>query len=183
MAGNGKVSEWFKKDMDRGGRFLCKFLGIRKRKFPEVNIDRFVDAQREVYAQVRKELIKGRKETDWMWYIFPQLRGLGKSELSDYYGIGSQAEAKLYMQNEELQKHMEELCRILVGRKGKDITEMLSYPDDLKLRSCMTLFLETCPEYPYFKQVLDKYYNGVEDMETVKILDRLDREEQYNMTI
>jgi len=135
------------------------------------NLKRFISAQDnyDTYKKVIKELPNGKKESHWMWYIFPQIKGLGTSSTSQLYGIGSIAEVEAYMQKPELSFRLIECCEILLHLQNKTSIEIFGYIDALKLKSSMTLFGEASNN-PVFKQVLDKYYNGEKDELTLKIL-------------
>lgn len=172
-----QVKAMFKKDAAFKKKLLFKFLGIRKPKVKEVNIDRFVEGHMISYADAKEELLSGKKRTHWMWYIFPQIKGLGQSASSIFYAINDLYEARAYMNHELLGAHMLELCHILLDLDENNIKCVFPYPDDLKLWSSMTLFYEACPRYPEFKQILDRYYGGVEDESTLAIIDEINRQE------
>jgi len=110
------------------------------------NLQRFVDAQQDVYAQVLKELKSGRKVSHWMWFIFPQVKGLGHSPMSEFYGIGSLDEARAYLEHPVLGPRLLECTRLVSLIEDRTINEIFGYPDDLKFRSCMTLFSEASPD-------------------------------------
>ena len=105
-----------------------------------------------------------------MWYIFPQINGLGRTEMSDYYAIKDLDEAKAYMQEPMLRSHLLEICEALLSLKTNDANKVLGFPDDLKLKSSMTLFSQACPEENVFQKVLDKFFNGVADQKTIELL-------------
>lgn len=123
------------------------------------------------YETALQEIRKGRKETHWIWYIFPQLYGLGKSDISMYYAIHDIKEAKEYLDNEYLRKHMIQICEALLSLENKDIHEIMGFPDDLKLCSSMTLF-SCLNELDIFDQVLEKYYDGKKCEKTLMLLQR-----------
>jgi len=123
------------------------------------NLDRFIKAQEYDYSIALKELSNGRKESHYIWYIFPQLKGLGYSSYSKYYGLSGLEEAKAYYNHEVLGKRLLELCKVLLSLEETDITQIMGYPDDLKLRSSMTIFYLATQD-KVFKDVIDKYYNG-----------------------
>lgn len=175
------LKRFTKKSKDYGKWFICWFLGIRKPEVKTVNIDRFLEGHEAAYDCAKQELLNGHKESHWMWYIFPQIKGLGQSASSIYYAINDLYEARAYMNNDILRAHMLELCHILLDLNEDSINYIFSYPDDLKLQSCMTLFLECCPKYPEFKQVLDRYYNGAEDMKTVAIIEQMTNQEEFGV--
>ena len=136
------------------------------------NLKRFITAQDnyDTYKKVVKELSNGRKESHWMWYIFPQIKGLGMSSISQMYGIASIDEAEAYIQYPELGPRLIECCEILLQFQDKTSVDIFGDIDALKLKSSMTLFAEASNN-PIFKQVLDNYYNGEKDELTLKILD------------
>lgn len=132
-------------------------------------LDRFISAQLRDYKQVYKEIKNGKKITHWMWYIFPQLKGLGSSEYAEYYGIESMEEAKAYWNNGYLRNNLTEICNCLLALEGKTVEEIFGIIDSLKLKSSMTLFLEATKEQ-IFNDVLDKYYSGNLDQNTIKLI-------------
>lgn len=132
------------------------------------NIDRFIDKHKEYYEIALSEIKNGYKKTHWMWYIFPQLKELGRSTTSKLYGIENIEEAKEYMSNNYLKHNMIEICTELLKQNG-DIKYIMGYPDYLKLNSCMTLFEYTSHE-EIFSKVIDKFYNGNRDEMTLELL-------------
>lgn len=137
-----------------------------------MNLERFISAQKEDYEIALTEIKAGRKRSHWMWYIFPQIHGLGYSAISQKYAIQSATEAKAYMENELLREHLLEISEALLTLDTSDATAVMGFPDDLKLCSCMTLFAQVTPEYGVFQKVLDKFYDGVKDLKTLEILQR-----------
>jgi len=137
------------------------------------NLQRFVKEQTRDYSAAYMELSQGKKRTHWMWWIFPQIEGLGMTSTSRKYSIKSLAEAKAYLNHAYLGKNLRELCNILLKLEKNDATELLGYPDNLKLCSSMTLFSEADPSEEVFRKVLDKFYNGEKDEKTLKILKEL----------
>lgn len=135
------------------------------------DLQRFKDAQRNDYEQALQEVKSGRKCTHWMWYIFPQIRGLGMTPISDYYSIRSLREAKDYLKDPVLGARLVEISKALLELNTSDPNAVFGSPDDLKLRSCMTLFERADPQNPVFGDVLDKYYRGKRDQRTLEILD------------
>ncbi|HPS41906.1 MAG TPA: DUF1810 domain-containing protein [Anaerolineaceae bacterium] len=138
----------------------------------EQNIDpydlkRFVAAQAPVYTTVLAELNSGEKRSHWIWYIFPQLRGLGSSETSRYYAISSLDEASAYLSHPLLGTRLEECSRIVLSIEGRTAHEIFGSPDDWKLRSCMTLFSMVPGAPDVFGRVLDKHFNGEKDARTI----------------
>jgi uncharacterized protein (DUF1810 family) len=135
------------------------------------NLQRFVDAQNPVYQQVCAELRQGEKTSHWMWFIFPQLRGLGSSPTAAYYGIASRGEAEAYLKHPVLGARLTE-CVSLVNRiEARSVDQIFGYPDDLKFRSCLSLFASVAPDNPIFKDALDKYFGGEPDRRTVERLE------------
>jgi len=132
-----------------------------------------VRAQDGVYEQACAELRSGRKRTHWMWFIFPQIKGLGSSEMAVRFAISSIEEAKAYLEHPVLGERLRECARIVVAVEGRTAEEIFGYPDDLKFRSSMTLFAkaaEISEEDLVFSQALDKYFGGKEDAGTVERL-------------
>lgn len=134
------------------------------------DLQRFVDAQDLVFAQVSAELRAGRKEGHWMWFIFPQLKGLGHSELARRYGIASRKEAEAYLKHAILGARLTDCSGLVNAVEGRSIDEILGYPDSLKFRSCMTLFALVAPENDFFRRALEKYFDGQMDERTVGLL-------------
>jgi uncharacterized protein (DUF1810 family) len=135
------------------------------------DLERFVVAQDAVYSQVVAELSAGEKRSHWMWFIFPQLRGLGHSRQADFFGIGSLQEAEAYWKHLVLGPRLQQ-CTLLVNlAEGRTIQEIFGSPDDLKFRSSMTLFARAAPETPIFSDALEKYFSGEPDPRTMEILD------------
>lgn len=132
--------------------------------------EHFVTAQDPVYAQVLAELHAGRKQTHWMWFIFPQLRALGRSATAIRYGIADLAEARAYLMHPVLGARLLECTGIVVGITGRTAHEVFGSPDDLKLRSSMTLFAHAAEDAAPFRRVLERYYDGVEDAVTVGLM-------------
>ena len=122
-------------------------------------LQRFIEAQNDSYDQALKEIRNGRKLTHWIWYIFPQIKGLGFSYNSEYYGIASLQEARDYLENELLRKRLFEITESLLMHKGKDIESIMGDIDALKLKSSMTLFDAVQPG-SVFGEVLDEFYGG-----------------------
>ena len=134
------------------------------------DLNRFLSAQAGVYPQVLSELRTGQKLSHWIWFIFPQMKGLGQSSHSHFYGIGSLDEAIAYTRHPVLGPRLEE-CTILVNLVQKrPIEQILGYPDDLKFRSSMTLFSRATPENAVFTEALDKYFAGRPDKLTLELL-------------
>ena len=136
----------------------------------EYHLERFVEVQDKVYEIVLNELQNGRKETHWMWYIFPQLKQLGVSSTSQFYGIADINEARAYLQHPRLRQRLEECIEVLMASKISNPTRIFGHPDDLKFHSCLTLFLLADPENIILKKALEKFYGGIGDFETEKIV-------------
>ena len=134
------------------------------------NLDRFVEAQESDYPQALREIRNGRKQSHWIWYIFPQVQGLGFSETSRLYGIRNKEEAKLYLKHPVLGKRLKEITAALLQLDTDDARHVMGSPDDLKLRSCMTLFASLPESSPVFEEVLSKFFNGKKDEKTLQIL-------------
>ena len=133
-------------------------------------LKRFLDAQERDYEQALKEIRSGRKQSHWIWYIFPQLKALGYSSTATYYGIRDLDEAKAYLAEPTLRSRLIEISEALLTLPENDPSIVMGYPDDLKLRSSMTLFLAADPDCPVFQLVLDKYYGGKPDPRTLELL-------------
>ena len=131
------------------------------------DLERFVDAQAPVYRHVVEELRSGRKRSHWMWFVFPQLRGLGGSPTAVRYGIASLEEARAYLRHELLGPRLHECARLVNEVQGRSIGEIFGSPDDLKLRSSMTLFARATDDNEEFLALLDKYYDGQQDQLTL----------------
>ena len=127
------------------------------------NLQRFVDAQDQVYKQVCMELRNGQKEGHWIWFIFPQLRGLGHSAMAIAFGIASRKEAEAYLDHVVLGPRLRECTRIVNLVEGRSIHQILGYPDDLKFRSSMTLFASVASDSQVFNNALHKYFDGEPD--------------------
>lgn len=135
-------------------------------------LERFIEPQEQDYEQALKEIRNGRKVSHWIWYIFPQLRGLGKSYMSDYYGIRDLDEAKAFLQDPYLGKHLQKISEALLNLDNDNATQIMGRPDDMKLKSSMTLFACADPENAVFEKVLEKFYNGHKDGRTLKMLSK-----------
>jgi uncharacterized protein (DUF1810 family) len=137
------------------------------------DLERFVRAQEGVYEQACAELRSGRKQTHWMWFIFPQIKGLGSSEMAVHYAVSSIEEAKAYLEHPVLGPRLRECTQIVLEVQGRTAEEIFGYPDDLKFRSSMTLFAqaaEISEEDLVFSQALDQYFAGKEDAATIERL-------------
>lgn len=135
------------------------------------DLHRFVAAQAACHADVLAELAAGEKRSHWMWFIFPQLDGLGRSAMAQRYAIKSRAEAQAYLRHPLLGTRLAECCQLLLDCPNPSISDVMGYPDDLKLKSSMTLFAAVSPAGSVFQRVLDKYYGGAADGQTLRLLD------------
>ncbi|MCK8643996.1 DUF1810 domain-containing protein [Mycobacterium colombiense] len=136
------------------------------------DLKRFVDAQEPVYGDVVDELRAGRKRSHWMWFVFPQLRGLGGSPTAVRYGISSLDEARAYLRHELLGSRLRECTRLVNEVRGRSVGDIFGSPDDLKLCSSMTLFSNATDDNEDFVALLDKYYDGRQDRLTLERLGR-----------
>ena len=136
------------------------------------DLRRFVDAQDGVYDNVLAELRNGRKRGHWIWFVFPQLRGLGRSATAVKYGIASLEEAAAYLDHNVLGLRLRECARLVARIPGSSAEDVFGRPDDLKVRSSMTLFAHATEDDSDFRAVLDRFYDGVEDALTVEQLER-----------
>jgi uncharacterized protein (DUF1810 family) len=134
------------------------------------DLQRFVEAQDRVYPRVVAELRAGRKTSHWMWFVFPQVAGLGSSPMAQRYAIESLDEARAYLAHPVLGTRLRECTQLVLDVKGRDIGDILGYPDDLKFRSSMTLFaaIERAP--PLFDTALQQYFGGASDARTLELL-------------
>ena len=133
-------------------------------------LSRFVRAQKHVYADALSEITNGRKRTHWMWFVFPQLAGLGVSATSQRYAIATVDEARAYLDHPILGPRLLECSESLLRVEGRSATAILGTPDDLKLRSCATLFASVSAPGSVFDRVLEKYYGGARDPKTLRLL-------------
>ena len=133
------------------------------------DLSRFLKAQEHDYAQALREIQSGRKRSHWMWYIFPQIQGLGFSSTAQYYAIRDLEEAKAYLAHPVLGTRLKEISSALLDLDELSVSEIFGYPDDLKLRSSMTLFRLADLDCEIFEQVLEKYYDGEPDDRTVAL--------------
>jgi uncharacterized protein (DUF1810 family) len=134
------------------------------------NLQRFVEAQQGVYERVVEELQAGRKRSHWMWFIFPQIAGLGHSGMAQKFAIGSLAEAEAYAKHAGLGARLRECTQLVLNIEGRAIEEIFGYPDDLKFRSSMTLFREADPSCELYAAALAKFFDGAADERTLGIL-------------
>ena len=136
----------------------------------ENDLERFVEAQGRVYADVLQELAAGRKATHWMWFVFPQWRGLGRSATAQYYGIGSRNEAVAYLQHPVLGPRLRACVDLVLAVDDSTAHAIFGSPDDLKFQSSMTLFAAIAPSEPRFRRALEQYFGGEPDPATLEIL-------------
>lgn len=134
------------------------------------DLARFRAAQEGVVATALAELRAGRKRSHWMWFVFPQLRGLGRSETARFYGIGSRAEARAYLADPVLGPRLIEACEAALAHEGATARDIFGTPDDLKLRSCATLFAALAGAPPVFARVLRRFFEGRPDERTLSLL-------------
>jgi uncharacterized protein (DUF1810 family) len=134
------------------------------------DLSRFVEAQAPVYERALAELRGGRKRSHWMWYVFPQLEGLGSSPTSKRFAIRSLGEARAYLEHPVLGPRVRECAEAVLAVQGRSAREILGSPDDLKLRSCATLFASVTSAGSVFHRLLDQYYGGVRDPRTIERL-------------
>lgn len=135
-----------------------------------VDFDRFIEAQAPVLANVKAELAAGAKRSHWMWFIFPQLAGLGHSSMARHYALASLAEARAYLAHPVLGPRLVEYTELVNAVKGRSINRIMGSPDDMKFRSSMTLFAAADPGIPAFSTALDLYFDGAADPLTTRML-------------
>ena len=140
------------------------------------DLKRFIDAQAYNYADALKEIQNGRKVSCWMWYVFPQIQGLGHSSTAQYYAIKDIQEAKDYLNDAILGARLLEICEAALQVDCNDAWMVFGSPDDMKLKSSMTLFELVAPENLIFGQVLEKYFNGERDNVTIQIINQMNNE-------
>ena len=136
------------------------------------DLKRFLDAQNQLYLKALAEMRNGKKESHWMWFVFPQVKGLGFSETAKFYGIADLEEATAYLAHPVLGRHLIEISEAVLQIENKTATEIFGAPDDMKLRSSMTLFAKVENANPVFEKVLDKYFMGMQDDYTEDLLER-----------
>jgi uncharacterized protein (DUF1810 family) len=135
-------------------------------------LDRFVIAQQDVYDSALAELCAGRKVGHWMWFIFPQIAGLGQSPTAEHYAIASLEEARVYLADAVLGERLIACTQAVNNLSGSGAPAIFGFPDVLKFRSCMTLFARAAPENPIFQLAIDRYYDGVHDAMTLELLEK-----------
>lgn len=136
----------------------------------DTNLTRFLDAQQRDYKTAFSEIKSGRKRSHWMWYIFPQVAGLGYSEMAQFYGIKHRDEAIAYLAHPVLGKRLVAITNALLDLRENNAKKVMGSPDDMKLRSCMTLFSLVPGTDPVFEAVLKKFFDGKKDQATVELL-------------
>jgi uncharacterized protein (DUF1810 family) len=146
------------------------FLKYSAMAYGNNDLTRFLDAQNKLYLTAFSELKKGKKQTHWMWFIFPQIKGLGKSSIADYYAIADINEARAYLQHPILARHLIEISKqLLASAKNKSAETILGDLDARKLRSCLTLFSQVENADPIFKELLDRFFSGQLDPLTLSL--------------
>ena len=143
-------------------------ISSKRRKM--AGLTRFLEAQENDYQGAFAEIKRGRKQSHWMWYIFPQIEGLGFSETSKYYAIRDVKEAEEFLMHPVLGGRLIRICQQLLKLESNNPTDIFGTPDDLKLKSCVTLFAALPNTDPVFQQVLDKFYNGIKDVQTIRLI-------------
>jgi uncharacterized protein (DUF1810 family) len=134
------------------------------------DLHRFVAAQDPVYEQVTRELSSGTKTSHWIWFIFPQLKGLGRSSRAELFGLANAAEARAFWNHPVLGRRLEQCVGMVLGVEGRSALQIFGFPDDVKFRSSMTLFEVAVPESPLFARALDAYFDGERDERTLSLL-------------
>ncbi len=135
------------------------------------DLSRFTKAQEQDFEIALSEIRSGHKRSHWIWYIFPQIDGLGFSSMAQYYAIKDRDEAEEYLKNDILRSRLLEISEALLELEANNPREVMGYPDDLKLRSSMTLFNAVAPEMEVFQKVLDKFFGGEPDLRTLELID------------
>lgn len=136
-------------------------------------LQRFLDAQTPIYPHVLSELAQGQKATHWMWFVFPQIEGLGASPTSRRYAIRTLEEARAYLEHPLLGSRLRECTRLVNAVRGRSIHEIFGYPDDLKFHACMTLFVQADPHEPVFVEALNRFFGGQRHAATLMRLARV----------
>src|ERR1700690_2214249 len=139
------------------------------------DLNRYTSSQKSIYSSVLAELRSGQKRTHWMWYIFPQIDGLGHSTTSIFYAIKSLEEARQYLNRPVLGARLFECAEAVLAIEGRSISQIFGYPDDLKLKSSMTLFAYITDPLSVFVRILEKYFNGERDVKTLDLIEKLQR--------
>lgn len=139
------------------------------------NLERFVLAQQRNYGDALRELRSGKKRSYWIWYVFPQIRGLGDSFMSRKYALSGLEEARAYLAHPVLGLRLLECCQVVLAIPTNDPWEVFGSPDDMKFRSCLTLFALAEPSRPIFEELLDKFYEGQKDLRTIQSLEQMEK--------
>ena len=139
----------------------------------QYNLNRFIEAQMATYEGVMLELTRGRKESHWIWYIFPQIEGLGKSDIAKLYSIKSLEEGRAYLKHPLLGPRLTEACQILLSLKDASMDEVMGFPDDLKLLSSMTLFESIADTNSIFTKIIEFYYDDERDSSSLEIIKKM----------
>lgn len=134
------------------------------------DLNRFITEHERTFDTAYKELAAGRKRSHWSWFIIPQIAGLGRTYMSQKYAIKSMDEAKAFLDHPYLGGNIRKIAEVLLTLESNDATDIMGFPDDMKLRSSMTLFLEAAPDEVVFQKVLDKFFNGEKDQKTLDLL-------------
>jgi uncharacterized protein (DUF1810 family) len=134
----------------------------------QFNLQRFISAQNPVINDVMDELRAGCKTSHWMWFVFPQIQGLGSSSMAQRYALVSWDEARAYHEHPVLGSRLRECTRLVLEVEGRPVEQIFGYPDDMKFRSCMTLFAQVAPEEPIYRAALQKYFAGEPDPRTLE---------------
>ncbi|WP_166333051.1 DUF1810 domain-containing protein [Sphingobacterium chungjuense] len=140
-----------------------------------IDLDRFLKAQNHVYLNALQEIQNGKKKSHWMWYVFPQIVGLGHSDTSKFYAIQNLQEASAFLKHPVLGENLKAVSNALIDLSDLSAYDIFGSPDDLKLNSCMTLFSQVTSDSDIFGQVLDKYFAGKLDQKTIDILHNIDK--------
>ena len=134
---------------------------------PASNLERFIEAQVGIYTQARSELASGQKRSHWMWFIFPQIHGLGSSPMAQQYAIRSLSEAVAYLEHPVLGSRLRDCTVIVTGQQGRTLRQIFGSPDDLKFHSSISLFAQAAPLDPVFRAALERFFDGVPDPATL----------------
>jgi uncharacterized protein (DUF1810 family) len=137
------------------------------------HLERFITAQEPVISQVLKELEQGQKESHWMWFVFPQLKGLGYSSTAQFYAIASREEARAYLGHPILGPRLRQCVELVNQVKNKSVEEIFGYPDDLKFHSSMTLFADAASDRQVFQTALEKFFQGTPDKRTLELINKI----------
>jgi len=155
--------------IDRIYKYSKPFLEVERMEKDSFDLERFLKAQELDYEDALAEMKSGHKRSHWIWYIFPQIQGLGYSEMSQFYGIKDKEEAREYMKHPVLGPRLIEISNVLLQLTSNDAGDVMGYPDDMKLKSSMTLFSFVSDD-PVFQKVLDKFFDGEKDEFTVEAM-------------